>query len=187
MNNLEDRILLGSGSSRNVYLHNNYALKESKNLIGIIQNETEVFLKTNYNCSLLNNIQRYSTNYERIIVDKANILTIENTKEIFNCEIKDILIYWELHSHRLKDNLYEMNKLLFHNKLLSDYIFNNTCENKNLLKIYQSFSKLIKTIPELRPFDLKKLSSWGIVNNNLKLIDFGITENNIKIIKLLKK
>ena len=138
---------IGKGTGRYVYsLNDKYVLKLAKNKKGIAQNLVEINIhKTRNYDDITANIIEYDINGVYTIQEKAHIITEDKFKDITRMQLRGFLYY-------LRHNM----KWDGHN-----HIF------------YDKVNSLIKKF-DLDRFDVTNESSWGIINNNVVLVDYGL-------------
>lgn len=139
--------MIGKGTGRYVYdINNIFVLKLAKNNKGIEQNKTEINISKSgkYN-DIIANIVEYDDNGLYLIQQKAYRITEQNFKDITGLQFQGFLYYLR---HNIK---WDGSNLTFYNKVNS----------------------LINTF-QLDRFDIANENSWGIINDNVVIVDYGL-------------
>ena len=145
--------LINKGTGRYVYnINNEYVLKLAKNNKGIEQNKTEISVSNSgkYN-DITANIVEYDTNGLYLIQQKAYRVTEQNFKDITGLQLDGFLYYLR---HNIK---WDGSNVKFYNKVNS---------------LVKDFS--------LDRFDITSEDSWGIINNNVVIVDYGLDLNTAR-------
>lgn len=149
----ENYKLINKGTGRYVYnINNEYVLKLAKNNKGIEQNKTEINISNSgkYN-DITANIVEYDTNGLYLIQQKAYRVTDQNFKDITGLQLDGFLYYLR---HNIK---WDGSNVKFYNKVNS---------------LVKDFS--------LDRFDITSENSWGIINNNVVIVDYGLDMNTAR-------
>lgn len=149
----ENYKLLNKGTGRYVYdINNEYVLKLAKNNKGIEQNKTEINISKSgkYN-DITANVVEFDVNGLYLIQQKAYRLTEQSFKDITGLQLQGFLYY------------------LRHDK---------EWDGENV-KFYNKVNSLVNEF-ELDRFDITNESSWGIINNNVVMVDYGLDMNTAR-------
>ncbi len=149
----ENYKLLNKGTGRYVYdINNEYVLKLAKNNKGIEQNKTEINISKSgkYN-DITANVVEFDDNGLYLIQQKAYRLTEQGFKDITGLQLQGFLYY--LRHDRKWDG-----------------------EN---IKFYNKVNSLVNEF-ELDRFDITNENSWGIINNNVVIVDYGLDMNTAR-------
>lgn len=149
----ENYKLLNKGTGRYVYdINNEYVLKLAKNNKGIEQNKTEINISKNgkYN-DITANVVEFDNNGLYLIQQKAYRLTEQGFKDITGLQLQGFLYY------------------LRHDK---------EWDGENV-KFYNKVNSLVNEF-ELDRFDIANENSWGIINNNVVVVDYGLDMNTAR-------
>ena len=146
----ENYKLLNKGTGRYVYdINNEYVLKLAKNNKGIEQNKTEINISKSGKYNDINaNVVEFDDNGLYLIQQKAYRLTEQGFKDITGLQLQGFLYY------------------LRHNR---------EWDGGNI-KFYNKVNSLVNEF-ELDRFDIANESSWGIINNNVVMVDYGLDMN----------
>jgi len=161
---------LGSGSSRTVYaIDDKKVLKVAKNAKGIAQNEKEYDLGHNdyYIQDLVADVFDAHPQYQWIEMQRAYKVNKQTFKKITGVDIDDMGRY-------LLDR-YDIEKRRRRGYSQSVEIVDEMHNNEfvaNIFDIMMSYN--------MPPGDLSKLSSYGVIDNNIILVDFGFNEDIAK-------
>ncbi len=149
----ENYKMINKGSSRYVYdINNEYVLKLAKNNKGIEQNKTEINISKSgkYN-DIIANIIEYDNNGLYLIQQKADRLTEQGFTDITGLQLQGFLYY------------------LRHDK---------EWDGRNP-EFYNKVNSLVNEF-ELDRFDISNVSSYGIIDNNVVIIDYGLDMNTAR-------
>ena len=149
----ENYKLLNKGTGRCVYdINNEYVLKLAKNNKGIEQNKTEINISksSKYN-DITAKVVEFDENGLYLIQQKAYRLTEQGFKDITGLQLQGFLYY------------------LRHDK---------KWDGKNV-KFYNKVNSLVNEF-ELDRFDIANENSWGIINNNVVIVDYGLDMNTAR-------
>jgi hypothetical protein len=149
----ENYKLLNKGTGRYVYdINNEYVLKLAKNNKGIEQNKTEINISKSgkYN-DITANVVEFEDNGLYLIQQKAYRLTEQGFKDITGLQLQGFLYY--LRHDRKWDG-----------------------EN---IKFYNKVNSLVNEF-KLDRFDITSENSWGIINNNVVIVDYGLDMNTAR-------
>lgn len=161
LNNFSDRKkyandhfkMIGEGTGRYVYdINNEFVLKLAKNNKGVEQNKTEINISENnkYN-DVIAKIFDYDKSGIYVIQQKANKITKQSFKKITGIDLNIFFYYLKY------DKKIDGEKSEFFNKIDS----------------------LIKKF-DLERYDLTNKNAWGIINDNIVLIDYGLDMNTAR-------
>jgi len=144
--------VIGYGSSRTVFDGGNYAIKKAHAPIGIFQNENEVNLSSQNDVNdILNIVIEHSNDFLWVKAKKADLISEDDIEKYIHC-------FWELE------------------KYLNDGVtFSETCTEKMNSNYFIQKLVLLKSKYNLNYMDLTNYKNYGLVGNEIKLIDFGLT------------
>lgn len=156
-NNLEYII---SGSSRSVYgIDDKRVLKLAKNKKGIAQNEAEIELGNDYYApSILAKILEYDENNQWLVMERAQKLNLKTFKQYTDVDFKDLYEY-------LKEKFSYGGHLT---KVKIEELDNN--------EWIQELMELLGNFTFVKYQDFQRLSTYGLINNEIKAIDYGLTD-----------
>lgn len=149
----ENYKLLNKGTGRYVYdINHEYVLKLAKNNKGIEQNKTEINISKSgkYN-DITANVVEFDENGLYLIQQKAYRLTEQGFKDITGLQLQGFLYYLR------HDKKWDGGNVKFYNKVNS---------------LVNEF--------ELDRFDIANENSWGIINNNVVIVDYGLDMNTAR-------
>lgn len=146
---------ISSGSSRIVYdFPENQVLKLASNEKGIVQNQAEASVKTD--SQFINKITKVCPNYSWVVAPKAEKVTEKEFKDLSGVPFK------------------EFGKVLV-NKIKPDEDSNKKYKDYLDLPIIVELAEIVKKY-QLMTGDIARISSWGKIDNQLKLVDLGLNK-----------
>lgn len=147
-----DRV--SSGSSRIVFsLPNNKVIKLASNEKGVAQNSAET--KVKYDSVYINQVEKHCPNYYWIIAPKAKKITPKIFEKLSGMPIELVA---DLIKSKIDKSSIKKFEEFKDNEMLND-----------LVEITKKYKLMIG--------DLKRISSYGVINNKPVLIDLGLNKN----------